>query len=93
MITYYDICEMLKRVIPKHEAHLLPVVALPLVDPLPEPWDSCASNETGFPTRFEALSRLLPPLAHPPGASVDVVGVHMAVVDPHLCHNTCLIST
>jgi hypothetical protein len=31
-----------ERVIPKHRAHLPPVAASPLVDPLLEPWESSA---------------------------------------------------
>jgi hypothetical protein len=73
-----------KRVAPNHGAHLPPVIALPLTDPLPEPWEFFVSNETGFPARFEALSQHLLSLAHPPGASTGVVGVHLVVADP-LC--------
>jgi hypothetical protein len=82
-----------ERVSPKHGAHLPPSAASPLVDPLPEPSEFFASNETGFPARFEALSQHLLQLAHPPGASANVVGVHLAVMDPHLCNIHVLIST
>jgi hypothetical protein len=36
-----------KRVTPTHGAHPPPIAASPLADPLPEPWESCVSNETG----------------------------------------------
>jgi hypothetical protein len=82
-----------RRVAPKHGAHLPPVVASPPIDPLPEPWEFFASNETGFPVHFEALYLHLLPLAHPPNASVGVMEVRLAITDPHLRNIHVLIST
>jgi hypothetical protein len=42
------------------------------------------SDKTGYPARFVGLSPLLLPLPHLPGASAYVVGILLAVVDPHL---------
>jgi hypothetical protein len=70
----------------KHGAHLPPVAASPLEDPLHEPWESSTSNETGFHARFEVLYQHPLPLAHPPCASVGVVEVRPTIVDPRLCH-------
>jgi hypothetical protein len=61
-------------------------VASPLIDPLLEPWESFVSNETGFPTCFEALYQHPLPLTHPLGASVGVMEVRPAIMDPCLRH-------
>jgi hypothetical protein len=79
-----------RRVTPKNRAHLPLATASPLTDPLPEPCEFFASNETCFPARFEALSQCLLPLTHPHSASSSVVGVHLVIADPHLHNNTCL---
>jgi hypothetical protein len=77
------------RATPKHRAHLPRVAASPLVDPL---WEFFASNETGCSARFEALSLcLLLPLAHRPNAFIDVMEVHLAIVDPDLCNMHVLL--
>jgi hypothetical protein len=82
-----------RRVTPKHGAHLPPITASPPADPLPEPWELFAPNEIGCLACFEELSQRLLALAHPPGASVGVVEVCLAVVDPHLRNIHVLIST
>ena len=73
-----------KRVIPIPLVHQPPIVAWLPADPLPEPWVSCESNATGFPTHFVAPSRLLLPLLHILGSSIDDEGNPLAVVDPRL---------
>jgi hypothetical protein len=75
-----------ERVLPKHGAHLPPAAASPPTDLLPEPWESFASNVTGFPAHFEALYQCPFPLVHPPGAFSGVMEVRMTHVDPHLRH-------
>jgi hypothetical protein len=73
-----------KRVVPKNGVDLPHVIASPLIDTIPEPWESFASNETGFPAHFEALYQCPLPLAHSPSSSIGVVEVHINVVDSHL---------
>jgi hypothetical protein len=73
-----------RRVTTNHEAHQPPFVASPPAEPLPEPWEFFASNETGLPACFEALSLHLVSLAHPPDASFTVVEFHLVIEDPHL---------
>jgi hypothetical protein len=74
-----------------HEACLPPVTSLPLVDPLPEPWVLCVSNEIGFPGHFEEISLSLLPLAHFPSAPIGFVEIHPVVADPHLQRKSIFI--
>jgi hypothetical protein len=67
-----------------HVAHPPPIIALPLADPLPKPWESCASNETSFLAHFEALSLHILSLAHPPSSCTSVMGIHPAIIDLRL---------
>jgi hypothetical protein len=80
-----------KRVIPKHGVHLPPIVASPLEDPLPKPWESFVSNKTCCHACFEALYQCPLPLAHLPGAFIGFMEVCLVVVDPLL--HTFLVST
>jgi hypothetical protein len=73
-----------KRVVPKLRAHQPHVVAWLPTDPLPEPWESYESNETGFPTCFVGLSQLLLPPPHLPGSSVNVEEALLAVANARL---------
>jgi len=74
-----------------HGAHPPLVATSPLANPLPEPWDSYVSNETGCPVHFEALSPHLLPLDHHLGSSTGVIGIHLAVADLRLHKKSFLL--
>jgi hypothetical protein len=80
-----------KRVTPTHGAHPTPSIASPLAYHLPEPWVFCASNETCYPENFEALYLGILPQAHPPGASIDVMGIHPVVTDLFIHNKSFLL--
>jgi hypothetical protein len=42
------------------------------------------SNETSYPARSVGISLLLLPLPHIPGASFYVIGIPLAIADPHM---------
>jgi hypothetical protein len=50
------------------------------------------SDETGCPARSVGLSPLLLPLPHLPGASIYVVGIPLAIADPHLQSHKYLVN-
>ena len=75
-----------ERIVPKHGAHLSSVAASPLTNPLPEPWESFLSNETGFPACFEGFSLLLLPPPHLLSAPDDVEESCTIVTDLHMHH-------
>jgi hypothetical protein len=73
-----------ERVVPKLWAHQPLVAAWLQADPLPEPWESYESNETGFPAHFVGLSQLLLPPPRLPGSSIDVEETLPVIADPRL---------
>jgi hypothetical protein len=84
MIAPYGVFKTPEESHPCTGVHLPPVTASPLADPPLEPWESCASNETGFPAHSIAVSlrpRLLSHLLRP---FADVMGIPMVIVDLRL---------